>query len=75
MTIEITDLAPVGRGIERPEHVVVSSDGRLFASDKRSAVAEILGENKIRRMGNAGGEPNGIAIDGPSAVMSQRRSR
>jgi sugar lactone lactonase YvrE len=63
MTIEITDLMPVGRGVERPEHVVVSSDGRVFASDKGSAVAEILGKNKIRRMGNAGGEPNGFAID------------
>jgi sugar lactone lactonase YvrE len=63
MSIEITDLVPVGRGIERPEHVVVTSDGRLFASDKGSAVAEILGEDSIRRIGNAGGEPNGIAVD------------
>jgi sugar lactone lactonase YvrE len=63
MSIEVTDLVPVGRGIERPEHVVVASDGRLFASDKGSAGAEILGENSIRRIGNAGGDPNGIAVD------------
>jgi sugar lactone lactonase YvrE len=63
MSIELTDLVPVGHGIERPEHVVVTSDGRVFASDKGSAVAEILGENEIRRIGNAGGEPNGIAVD------------
>jgi len=63
MSIEVTDLTPVGHGIERPEHVVVTSDGRLFASDKGSAVAEILGEDRIRRIGNAGGEPNGIAVD------------
>ena len=63
MPIEVTDLAPVGHGIERPKHVVVTSDGRLFASDKASAVAEILGENRIRRIGKAGGEPNGIAVD------------
>ncbi len=63
MSLEVTDLAPVGHGIERPEHVVVTSDGRLFASDKASAVAEILGENRIRRIGKAGGEPNGIAVD------------
>jgi sugar lactone lactonase YvrE len=63
MSIEVTDLVPIGRGIERPEQVVVTSDGRLFASDKGSAVAEILGENRIRRIGNAGGEPNGIAVD------------
>jgi Strictosidine synthase-like, N-terminal len=63
MSIQVTDLVPIGHGIERPEHVVVTSDGRLFASDKGSAVAEILGKNRIRRIGNAGGEPNGIAID------------
>lgn len=63
MSIEVTDLVPVGHGIERPEQVLVRSDGRVFASDKASAVAEILGENSIRRIGNAGGEPNGIAVD------------
>ncbi len=63
MPIAVTDLAPIGRGIERPEQVVVASDGRVFASDKGSAVAEILGENDIRRIGNAGGDPNGIALD------------
>ena len=63
MSIEVTDLVPIGRGIERPEQVLVTSDGRVFASDKGSAVAELLGENDIRRIGNAGGDPNGIAID------------
>jgi sugar lactone lactonase YvrE len=63
MPIKVTDLAPIGHGIERPEQVVVTSDGRLFASDRASAVAEILDENTIRRIGKAGGEPNGIAID------------
>jgi sugar lactone lactonase YvrE len=63
MSIEVTDLVPIGHGIERPEQVVVTSDGRLFASDRGSAVAEILDENRIRRIGNAGGEPNGIAVD------------
>ncbi len=63
MSIEVTDLVAIGHGIERPEHVAVTSDGRVFASDRGSAVAEILGEEEIRRIGNAGGEPNGIAID------------
>jgi sugar lactone lactonase YvrE len=63
MSIEVTDLEPIGHGVERPEQVVVTSDGRIFASDKGSAVAEILGENRIRRIGKAGGEPNGIAVD------------
>jgi sugar lactone lactonase YvrE len=54
---------PIGRGIERPEQVLVTSDGRLFASDKGSAVAEIVGANAIRRIGSSGGDPNGIALD------------
>jgi sugar lactone lactonase YvrE len=62
-TIRVTDLHPVGRGVDRPEHVAVASDGRVFASDKASAVAELVDENTVRRMGQAGGEPNGIAID------------
>lgn len=61
--IEVTGLHPVGRGVDRPEHVVVARDGRVFASDKASAVAELIDENTVRRIGEAGGEPNGIAID------------
>ncbi len=59
----VTGLHAVGRGVERPEHVVVAGDGRAFASDKSSAVAELIDENTIRRIGQAGGEPNGIALD------------
>jgi gluconolactonase len=62
-TICVTDLHAVGRGVDRPEQVVAAGDGRVFASDKASAVAEIVDENTVRRMGQAGGEPNGIALD------------
>ena len=62
-TIAVTGLRAVGRGVDRPEHVVVAGDGRVFASDKASAVAEFIDENTVRRMGQAGGEPNGIALD------------
>ena len=62
-TIRVTGLHPVGRGVDRPEQVVVAGDGRVFASDKASAVAELIDENTVRRMGQAGGEPNGIALD------------
>ena len=61
--IAVTGLHPVGRGVYRPEQVVVAGDGRVFASDKASAVAELIDENTVRRMGRAGGEPNGIALD------------
>lgn len=53
----------IGCGVDRPEHVVVASDGRVFASDKASAVAELIDEHTIRHIGQAGGEPNGIALD------------
>lgn len=62
-SIEVTRLRPLGRGVDRPEHVVVAADGRVFASDKASAVAELIDENTIRRIGEAGAEPNGIALD------------
>jgi sugar lactone lactonase YvrE len=61
--ITVTGLHAIGRGVNRPEHVVVAGDGRVFASDKASAVAELIDENTVRRMGQAGGEPNGIALD------------
>ncbi|ORW93962.1 hypothetical protein AWB92_12580 [Mycobacterium sp. IEC1808] len=62
-TIRVTGFQAIGRGVDRPEHVVVADDGRVFASDKASAVAELIDENTIRRIGKAGGEPNGIALD------------
>jgi sugar lactone lactonase YvrE len=62
-TIHISELKAVGHGIERPEQVVVTRDGRVFASDKASAVAEVRPDGVLRRLGRAGGEPNGIAVD------------
>ncbi|KLO29141.1 hypothetical protein ABW17_29575 [Mycobacterium nebraskense] len=62
-TIAVSGLHAIGRGVDRPEHVVVAADGRVFASDKASAIAELVDENTVRRMGQAGGEPNGVALD------------
>ncbi|MGD1238941.1 SMP-30/gluconolactonase/LRE family protein [Mycobacterium seoulense] len=62
--IELVGLHAVGRGVERPEHVLVAGDGKVFASDKSSAVAELIDEHTVRHIGQAGGEPNGIALDG-----------
>lgn len=59
----IAGLHAFGRGVDRPEHVVVAGDGRVFAADKASAVAELVDEHTVRRIGQAGGEPNGIALD------------
>ncbi len=62
VTIRITDLEPVGQGVDRPEQVLVTRDGSVYASDKSSAVAELLKEGGVRRIGLAEGEPNGIAL-------------
>lgn len=62
-SIQVNGLHAIGRGVDRPEHVLVAGDGRVFASDKSSAVAELIDEHAVRHIGQAGGEPNGIALD------------
>jgi gluconolactonase len=61
--IPVEALTPMGRGLKRPEDVVVSRDGRVWASDQASACAEILADGGLRRVGKAGGAPNGINMD------------
>ncbi len=68
-TIEIADMAKFGRGLDRPEDVVVSAEGRVFASDQQSAVAEILPDGAIRRIGKAGGAANGINMDQQGRII------
>jgi gluconolactonase len=61
--IHIDDLKAIGHGIERPEQVLVAGDGAVYASDKASAVARVRADGGLDRLGHAGGEPNGIALD------------
>jgi gluconolactonase len=61
--IHIDDLKAIGHGIERPEQVLVARDGGVYASDKASAVARVDAPGGLDRIGHAGGEPNGIALD------------
>ena len=56
-------------GIDRPEDVVVGKDGRVFASDHQSAVAEIHPDGSFTRMGPKGGAPNGINMDLQGRVL------
>ena len=67
--IEVSDLEAIGHGVARPEQVLVSRDGRVFASDKASAVAQVRPDGSLDRMGRAGGEPNGIALDGAGRFL------
>ncbi len=61
--VHIDGLEAIGHGIERPEQVLVARDGQVYASDKASAVARLLPHGGLERIGRAGGEPNGIALD------------
>ncbi len=67
--ISLSALTKLGVGLDRPEDVVVSRDGRVWASDKASACAEVLPDGSLRRVGNAGGEPNGINMDGDGRIL------
>lgn len=62
-TPRIEGLAPIGKGIARPEDVVIARDGAVWASDRASAAARILPDGSLVRCGKAGGEPNGLKID------------
>ena len=62
-TPRIEELAPIGKGIARPEDVMIARDGAVWASDKASAAARILPDGSLQRCGKAGGEPNGLKID------------
>ena len=61
--IDTASFQKIALGIDRPEDVVVSAEGRVFASDHQCAVAEILPDGSFVRMGPRGGAPNGINMD------------
>ncbi len=61
--IPLERLEKVGVGLKRPEDVVVGRAGRVWASDQASACAEVLPGGGLRRVGHAGGAPNGINMD------------
>ena len=69
-TIPLSALTKRGVGLKRPEDVVVSRDGHVWASDEASACAEILPDGGLRRTGKAGGRPNGINMDHRAASSS-----
>ncbi|HYD44162.1 MAG TPA: SMP-30/gluconolactonase/LRE family protein [Phenylobacterium sp.] len=56
-------------GIDRPEDVVVTRDGRVFASDHQCAVAELHPDGGFTRLGPKGGAPNGINLDAEGRVV------
>lgn len=69
LSIPLSSVRKVGLGLVRPEDVVVSRDGRVWASDQNSACAEILPDGSLRRVGKAGGAPNGINMDREGRIV------
>ena len=67
--IPLSALTKRGVGLKRPEDVVVSRDGHVWASDEASACAEILPDGGLRRVGKAGGRPNGINMDRQGRIL------
>lgn len=61
--------AKVAVGVDRPEDVVVSRDGRVFASDHQCAVAEIFPDGSFKRLGPRGGAPNGVNMDRQGRIL------
>jgi gluconolactonase len=68
-SIPLSSLTKIGNGLERPEDVVVGRDGMVWASDKASACAEIRPDGTLRRVGRAGGDPNGINMDRDGRII------
>ena len=60
-SIPLELLGTTGHGVTRPEDVKVTRAGRVLVSDAAAAVSEILPDGGLRRIGKAGGEPNGLA--------------
>jgi gluconolactonase len=67
--IPLERLGTTGHGVTRPEDVKVTRGGRVFVSDAASAVSEILPDGGLRRIGKAGGEPNGLAPMPDGSIM------
>ena len=67
--IPVASLKKMGLGLKRPEDVVVGRDGRVWASDQASACAEVRPDCIVRRVGQAGGAPNGINMDTRGRIL------
>lgn len=67
--IPLSACRKLGVGVQRPEDVVVGRDGRVWASDQESACAELLPDGSLRRVGKAGGAPNGINMDAQGRII------
>jgi gluconolactonase len=68
-TLALEDFRKIALGIQRPEDVVVSKSGRVFASDYQACVAEIFPDGSFVHMGPKGGAPNGLTMDAQQRIL------
>lgn len=59
--LNLDDFQSTGHDLNRPECVLALKDGSLLASDGSGAVVRIGADGTQTRLGEVGGEPNGLA--------------
>ncbi|MCX7982840.1 MAG: SMP-30/gluconolactonase/LRE family protein [Syntrophales bacterium] len=63
MEIPLNEVKTIGSGLVRPEGVMVTDDGFVWAADGRGGLAKISPDNQTEIVGGLGGIPNGICFD------------
>lgn len=61
--MNLSDVRTIGKGVIRPEGVMVLRDGTILAADARGQCARIDRNGKTSFFGDVGGVPNGICVD------------
>lgn len=63
MRIPLDDVTYFGTDLQRCEGVMCARDGTVWAADGRGACSRIALDGSVSRVGDLGGEPNGICLD------------
>ncbi len=67
--ISLSSIAKIAIGVKRPEDVVVGPDNRVWISDANAACSTIAPDGSLKRVGVAGGKPNGINMDRDDRII------
>ncbi len=61
--MDISEVKTIGKGILRPEGVMVLDDGTIITADRRERCSRISRDGQTTFFGSVGGAPNGICVD------------